>query len=530
MTPRVDPRWVRYSSIPGGMGSGDLGGELGVGPAPDAEYVWARFNISRTVTDLEVRCKACARIRLSNVLGGIGVFTSYLSEDLSKLYVVASDITDVGCYAVHFRGAQTYVVQVKREPGVPPPVVFGTPVEYSETPPQGARADVLLSVIVPAAVQTPGTYTAVLVDRCSSTEHLLGTMYLEDEIMMIPLSSAQLDIPPALLSRPATTSEMAYGFLGGGPAIDTIPFDKCTGVLEYDARLGSLPSGQGWSELAPGSGQFSLFEGVLQQNRVGGPQDYWYKTLELDVPAESVYAYALMRTLGNMQAILVGAKGVAAAAADGVRLQLETSSHGQQLLNYALNGSVPVGSSVSGPRGWLRVGGALEATGNTRGALEASTTYSAGDQATFTASIVPTTADRIEAHFGALDDVLGYAWYRYVCVSANGKFHRPYFRGVSQVPSPVLRLYLFAESVVGDDTARFLVRYGTGLTDPRGRPVATVAATAAITAAGTVYELALTLTDVGVGPVWFSIERDWSHADDLLDGTVHLSQITLRAV
>ena len=69
-----------------------------------------------------------------------------------------------------------------------------------------------------------------------------------------------------------------------------------------------------------------------------------------------------------------------------------------------------------------------------------------------------------------------------MCASVGGKFHRPYFRAVSQVTSPVLRLYFFSESAVGDVTARFVVRYAAGTLDPRTRPANVVATSLALLA------------------------------------------------
>lgn len=525
----VVQRWIRYSGLLSGMGSGPLGEDLGAGLELGEDYTWALVAVPLVSTRRIVRCKACARVRSSSILGGAGVYGSYTSVDGELLYIVVSDLVDIGCYVVRFQGAETIEVQVERASGTPSIVNYGTPTEFSEDPPAALRVESLLSVVIPAEIRTPGEYMVTLVDRCSSTEYPLGTVFLEDEPMMIPLSSAQHDIPPGMLFRPSTPADLALGYLDPR-LIDSIPFEKCLGVLEYDPRLGSLPSGQGWTEVSPGSGQYSLFEGALQQHRSGGANDRWYSSLEIEDYSDRVFGYAVVRTFDTMRASMIAASAEAGDPARGLRFDVEPiSNKRQQVLHYPLDGgSVVASNSQDVSPSWLRVG--FGAVGNAKmGALEDFVYGWSADTGDFTNSLVPTTDQRLEASFGLHDTYAGYAWYRYVCASVGGKFHRPYFRGTSQVSSPILRLYFFSETAVGDTSARFLIRYGAGSLDPRTRPASTVAATVALEQAGTVYEVALALTGVGAGPVWFSIERDWSHADDLNEATVHLSQITLRA-
>lgn len=525
--------WIRYSSTKpqGGLGSTPLGGPYLGGVEDNPVVLWAKILLSSTTTSSGLYCEKCSRLRSMKILGGMALVGSYLDAD--NLVVVSSAISDVGCYAVEYRGAETYSYAVKRLLGVPQALNVGTPIDFAtpSPPPHEARADFLMRAPVPTDVVTTGAYAIILVDRCAGTETSLGTIFLESEPMLIPVSDAVLDAPRLWLQGPGLPDEHADPAFIRAPGAETLPFEKCSAVIEYDARLGSLPSSQGWTRAFPSSGQFSVSNGVLQQNRVSGTNDFFYAESILAAAPDQVHGYVLGRADDGVRLGFMGLGEAAGNAARGFRTELDGVSGVTQLHHDLLAGGVAA-VDATGPRGWVRAGYSFELlSGTCEGATDASGFRLTAPQGTFPtpANPIPDTSHRIEAHLGKLTTDTGLTWARYACVSTPGRFIRPYFRGYSQVQSPVLRLYVYAEPYVGTASVRFLVRYDSGTLDPRTRPTKTVSATVAMSTPGQVYEVALTLTDAGAGPVWFSVERDWNHGDDLLNSAAHLTQLVLRA-
>lgn len=525
--------WIQYSSTrpQGGLGSTPLGGPYLGGVEDSPVVLWAKIPLSSTTTSSGLYCERCSRMRSMKILGGMALVGSYLDGD--NIVVVSSAVGDVGCYAVEYRGAETYSYAVKRLIGTPQALNVGVPIDFAtpSPPPGEARADFLMRAPVPTDVATTGTYAIILIDRCAGTETSLGTIFLESEPMLIPVSDAVLDAPRLWLQAPGLTAEHIDTTFIRAPGVETLPFEKCDAVIEYDARLGSLPSAQGWTRAFPASGQFSVANGVLQQNRVSGSNDFFYAETVLAAAPDQVHGYVLGRAADGVQLGFMGLAEAAGNNARGFRTELEGSAGTTQLHHDLLAGGAAAVDSTT-HRGWVRAGYSYDlGSGACEGASDSLGFRLTAPQGTFPGpgNPVPNVDHRIEAHLGKLTTDVGLTWARYACVSTPGRFIRPYFRGYSQVQSPVLRLYVYAEPYSGTASVRFLVRYDSGSLDPRSRPTKTVSATVATPTPGQIYEVALTLTDAGAGPVWFSVERDWSHGDDLLESAAHLTQIVLRA-
>lgn len=520
-------RWARFAeTYAGGFGSGPLGSfALGTGEPGGSVVVWAKIEVDRTLVRLEVVCRSCGRVRSAKTLGGAGLVGSYIRSGM--LYVVVSDLIDVGCYSVEFRGVfHTYTVQLKRSYDTPEPIGSLVPLEQTlETPPTD-RAETLLYAQVPADARYPGTYEMVLVDRCAQTETSLGTTTLEDnEAMLIPLQTAEYDAPSVMLKPSGftladVTDTLRYG--GLGPAPYSLPFDKCLGVAEYDARLGTLPTVQGWTENNPGAGLYAIANATLINSQPNGSQNNYGGMAVAAATPPQAYGYAALRTpyLGRGEVVLSIGDGA------GVRhAQVFESNTGPV---HEVVGNSPVIPALECRENWTKLGiFRAENYATITTDRDTSPLYIPVDPTAPYVSASPFAALRIGS--SDLAGGGGITLYRYACVSYPGRFVRYYFRGHSSVVNPTLRLYLSASPYTGSNTARFKVCYDVGTANPMGKPSMEVGATQAFLTADYIYELPITLAGVGAGPVWFSVERAWDHAEDLLDATINLHQMTLRS-
>jgi hypothetical protein len=140
-------------------------------------------------------------------------------------------------------------------------------------------------------------------------------------------------------------------------------------------------------------------------------------------------------------------------------------------------------------------------------------------------------ANELEVTFGGSPTLEFVAFFQDV-VAANGRWIRARFTGYSQVSAPTLRMYLCAETNGSlYKTARFKVKYGQAVGDPGAATTLSASATASLGVSNATYEIPVSLPGlVANAPFWFSIERDWTHADDKLDATVHLLHGTVRAL
>ncbi len=521
-------RWIRYTEVFGtGLGSTPLGAE-GLGSGIRGGILWAKVALDRTLVTLSVVCRSCGRVRLNKTLGGIGLVGSYVQTGV--LYVVVSDLVDVGCYSVEFRGAErTYTVPLKRSHLEAAPLSVGVPVEQTYDPPVSDRGDYLLYAPLPVEVQDSGTYEMVLVDRCAQSETSLGTITLEDdEAMLIPLQTAEFDAPPLLLRYAGLGAtdlqdELRYGGLGPSPY--TLPFDKCTAVVEYDARLGTLPPVQGWTENYPGAGLFAVLNGTLVHSQPNAQRNNYTKAASLATMPDRVYAYAALRTTTDA----AGSGEIIVSAGDGIGHRYLVVDESLAAPDHQIDGTDPVVPGLTAQGTWMRIAAARTAN--------LAVVFSGEQVSELSIPVDPLTPFAQPGPFlsctlgsDSLAGGGGETLYRYVCASAEGRFVRYYFRAQASVANPVMRLVLSAAPYTGSNTARFKIRFASGMSPAMGRPGLEASATQAFVAAGTLYELPITLTGLGAGPVWFCVERAWDHPDDLLDATVDLHQVTLRSV
>jgi hypothetical protein len=145
-----------------------------------------------------------------------------------------------------------------------------------------------------------------------------------------------------------------------------------------------------------------------------------------------------------------------------------------------------------------------------------------------------TVNPRLRAEFGNTQILSGtlVGHIRNFVVSCPGRFVRAFFRSYSAVVAPVLRLNFVSDQDGLSPKARILVRYGSlGLgTDPYAMGTQSVAGTLSFDSRNIMFELPLTLTGLSAkSPFWFSVERDWEHADDLTRATIHLVNATVRS-
>lgn len=529
------PCWVLYSSTPaGGLGSSPLGGSpFGSGEEGGAAEQWARLDTSIEQTTLETRCSSCSRVRSARTLTGLLLVAAFRDE--GTIYFVGPASSKLGCFFVEFRGPVTARVPLRRDSR---PAPATTPIydveEILETPPEGAvLAAALYRADIPE-IAYDGVYEIVLVNACADTEVLsLDPAYLEPAVMNLLPRDAELDAPPVMVRAPLNTNDANTN--AAWPVVETLRFEKCEGVLEYDARLQSLPEVQGWTRVDTGSAQFAIVNGALRQTRSSGAFDGYYAQLVLDEVPDTVKGYAVMRPMTASASVLFGA-GDATEAIKGARVDSVETATKTVVAPIAMDGG-SADTAHNFPSGWVRVG-AVRDPDNTGAVVAAEqeaygSAFASGDYPGSPIDFA-SAGIRIEGHFGLLTpspaDPVGVAMYRTVVVSAPGLFIRPRFRSVSLVTSPVVRLQLFVEPFSGARTARFKIKYGTALQNPQ-TPVetGTVSTTCSFSADNLVHEFALALTDLGVGPFWFSLERDWQHADDTVEATVHMVQASVRA-
>lgn len=514
----------------GGLGSTPFGTYFGTGPAGS----WGLFEATYRAAALETLCESCGRLRSSKRLGGITAIGSYVTNGL--LCVVAADVQrPATCYALEFVGADTFSAELSLASGVPAAVVAPYPPIVIDTPPPGASlADTLLCAELPE-VAVSGDYTVYLVDRCSGHTTALVTIYLEAEPMMLMPSDADLNGAPRSWLFGGAASNPA-----GQPASGSrlsVPFDRCLGVLEYDARKGSLPGAQGFTHGGSGvPGDFQLVEGgVLRMATTNALPSYWDQTLVLGSVASQMHAYMVIRD--DNTPITGGSPG------DGIQLDGRyslglTFPYAGVRMAYAdgelsavrLDGTVDVQpfGDVLAP-GWIEAAGADD----NANAVEAVWGSGIGLRTTgiYYGLFGSAAAVDMTMRFGDVNangGLIGYL--RNAVVSAGGRFIRPQWASYTQVSDPVVRLYFVADANSSPTkTARFRLRYGSGTASPYAEPTGSVEATVNFVAANAVFEQAFDLTGLTANaPFWLTLERVWDSGDDLLDATVHLLYGTVR--
>ena len=288
-------RWMLFEDEDGGEGLGatPFGTFFGSGDGT----LWGEFPSTLRATTETVVCKSCQRIRINKRLGGAAVFGSYIEN--GYIYVVVSDAErPFTCFEIRIDGPGgfTYTASLKRVVGAPPAIVATAPPNTAESPPAGAATvDTLLRARLPA-VPVTGTYTFTFVDRCAVVETTLVAVVLEEAPMIIVPQDADLNGAPSLwLQRTDMERPTQYGT----KSIHAIPFEYCSGVIEYDARFGIRPENDGWTHtatLAGAESDYQLIEGgVLRLQGNAGSQSYWTKTLAFASLPSPLYVHAYSR-------------------------------------------------------------------------------------------------------------------------------------------------------------------------------------------------------------------------------------------
>jgi hypothetical protein len=520
-------RWMFFEDPGGGFGATPFGTYFGAGSGTG----WGLFSNPLRTTRRDTVCESCSRVRISKLLGSIAVFGAFI--DNGYFYVVASDLSlPATCYSVRFDGPESFEVPLSFFAGVPPAVLAPTPPTTAPSPPIGAATvDSMLRALVPEVVIT-GTYTVVLVDRCCGCEYPIAEVTLEAPPMIFTPLDADLGGAP---QQWLYGGSVHYDLVQPASGIRlSIPFDYVDAVAEYDSRLNSLPSAQGWTHQGAGvPGNYQLIDGKgLQMLIVAGQSSYWSKTISLSASPGRIYGYSYFApntiTFTNpgdgyyfqgRYALSVGGTYAGARLNFAGGLPRTTALDG-------LSGSTL--RSTQSPPGWLRLSGGDD---NFDG-IEAAWFEAEGSRGAYFGTDGLPAAFEMIAEFGdrgaAGNDL---AYIRNTVISAGGRFIRPQFTAFAQVANPRLRLYLIADSNSSPDkSARFLVRYGVGTGDPYVTPPSTTSQTVNFTTANVMFEVPLTLTGLTAQqPFWFTIERDWAHVDDKLVATVHMTQCTVRS-
>lgn len=514
----------------GGLGSTPFGTFFGAGGGG----LWGLFSAELNSTRLEVICENCQRPRSSKTLGGIAVFGSYMEN--STFYVVASDVArPAACYHLRFDGpgGSSFKENLYLDGlTTPPPLYADLPDEYDTSHPVDAElVDTVLWARVPEIANT-GEYTVTLVDRCCGCEKTLVVIELEAPPMLIKPADGELTGAPVIWRRnfrpDASSAQPASSHR------ETIPFDKCTVVVEYDARLNTLPADQNWVYQGDGSsGDWGMAEGqVLRGITSPALSSYWERVVSVtDVPP-TVYAYSSF-LLASVSGSTFG---------DGLDFQALVGETGQPYVGVRytardelvymtrLDDSAEYTPwSSAALKGWISAGGA-DASGAE--ALWIDQQHMQLEDATRYETVTPNAAaNEIIVRFGDVNGVGITAYLRNFVVSAPGRFIRPLFAAFTQVTDPIVRVYTTADANISSEkSARFKLLYGPGGGNPYQLPATAISLTASYPFANSIVELTFGLSGLTANqPFWFTLERDWSHTDDKIDTTVHMHHATVRA-
>jgi len=527
-------RWMQFDAVSEvGLGATPLGLWFGAGVGG----YWGRFTSTHRSTRVDTICESCGRVRSTKNLGGLAVFGSYVED--GYFYILGAGVTSVGCFVLRLEGShgQVFETPLQLTNASPSSIVADPPLETAALPPlDGLLASDLMRAVLPEVGAT-GTFTVTLIDRCSGTTLPLVSLILESSPMIFTPFDADLGGAPVAWLRGDGVQQPAAQPSSASRV--SIPFDKCTGVMEFDARFGTLPSAQGWTHQGAGlPADYQLVEGgVLRAQTTAGQFSYWSQTLALSANPVRAFSYAVIKDgvtpitdTGFGEGINFECRYSLAAAGTyhGVRYTYHATGWYYTRLNNSNEGGVHY---VAEPSNWTWLG-AGDDSGSGNEALWGQVNMLRGSASLFGTDGAPVALEAIgswgyRAGASAID-----AFIRNVVFSVGGRFIRPMFTAYAGVSNPLLRLYMIADIASSvDKTARFTIRYGTGMNDPYEMPPLTAGVTVNFTSANTMYEVPVSLPGLTANqPFWFAIERAWDHADDLMSSTVHLMQATVRAL
>ncbi len=524
-------RWVYFDDGSyGGFGSTPYGTYFGSG----AIGQWGLFEVEVPQSHKVLACKSCARTRSDVVIGGVGVFGSYILSD--SIFIVVTDASLLTCMRVRFHNDELGTFDVSPTPylGAPLPLAAPAPAEVEATPPPGEPVAAVLRARFPG-VDGDGTFVVSLVDVCGGTETLLTNVFLESAVQVHLPSDADLNGIPEFvrefnLSAQPSVEQPASGSMVG------IPFDKCDAVIEYDSRFGQLPLAAGWTEVGSG-GTFSFTDGGVLAIQTDIVAHYFQKEIVVAAAWEQIHFYASFRTQSS--SVTTDAKGfiLTADGAEGLGgpyRGIEMRGRADAVHNKTLTGATVSKIFDVPDAGWVSVFAGM-APAAPLGVVAIPAFYGPADHATLWglgALAGPNPTLRLT--FGDTDGSSAIAFLRNVVASAPGRFMRAFFRSYAAVTGPTLRLYLVSDvDSSGETTARFRVRYGTlaaGTSFYNLGSAFITDVTATFNTRNVIIELPAALSALPAqAPFWFSVERVWDHADDLTRATIHLVDATVRS-
>lgn len=529
-TETVVERWMSYiDGGGGGYGSTPFGTFFG-GHGSGSSDGWGLFPATMTTTTYTLICESCSRMRKSKIVGAFAPYGGYVQG--GEVLVVGSDFRrPTGCYSVELVGNETgerYLLPLTWVPELPPPlIVEELPETTAPTPPPGAETvNALLTAELPEIERTQ-EFTLWLVNSCAATRIPLVSQVLESPNMLININDADLGGAPrawldGVRGRPPASA------LGSGVR-RTIPFDRCSAVIEYNARLATLPAAQGFTHAGAGSSSdYQLIPGGLLAETASSLPSYFEKTVA--VGANPTEAYVYYRVQPENEPAHAAGEGTIATAqyaqfVSNPYVGASIGRSGGAFYATALDGATD-GGAIATPQGWaeaaayagdseddlLWVGsqvsqGTYFGNVGSAGALE--TTLIFGDVA---GSGVTTVIDSVVGSFG-------------------GRFIRPRWGAIAPVASPVVRVYGFADpnSSVGK-LITLRVRAMAGTSAPLGEGATAVDAVLNVTAANAVFSLDFGLSGLTAGePFSFTLERVWDSVQDTLEATFHVLYLTVRS-
>lgn len=528
-------RWIFFDGGSfGGFGSSPFGAYFGAGTGGSG---WGLYDLDVAQLNTQLVCESCKRVRSSKVLSSFGVYGSYLFND--NLYILTTSGENLGCLSVRFASSTlgTYYATPTIFLGTPLPLALPTPTDVLPDPPPGGVVATILRVALPD-VDDDGLFVVSLVDSCSDTTTPLTTLTLESSVQVHTPREAELDGLPASLIESNLSSTVPVGQFGTGSLMG-IPFDKCAAVVEYDARFGTTPDAQGFTNVNSSGGSpddYALIDGGVLGFDIKNPS-FWRKTITLNAVTPAVYLYSKYRVLTSTTGTGMGfeTKGIASPGSNGDFVGVRYYQDRDSITANNLPGTTQTELSDALPSRWSQLYSGRDLGGERAFASYDETFFAMDGTTIFSTQPGGGTNPQLRGEFGNTLIIGGglTGQIRNFIVSAGGRFVRAFFRSYAAVAAPVLRLNLVSDNDAVSPKARFLIRYGSlGLaTNPYSYGSLSVGATVSFNNPKNVMvELPITLPSLTAkAPFWFTVERDWNHADDLTGATVHLLAATVRS-
>ncbi len=528
VTSRVVSRWARYATpyIASGAsaaGSSDSSGE------PALPY--GRYEVPQYSGTLSRHCMSCGRLRRTFPLGGVTVLSGFRSG--SFLYVLVADLrTQASSLAIRLTGPEDarfdLPIRVLREeiPGT-----SRDPLELVDTisglPAGAVRVTQLVRARLPEITIT-GPYTVALYDTALEVVIPVPGFDLELEqeegVQVLLPRDADLNGAPVpwLRSAAATTPVAAQPAMAPN---ETIPFDKWTSFIEYDARAGTLPVDQGWTYA--GSGDVSDYalvpaSGLLAETAT---DSYWTRAVSLSAHPSEIHSYMValrkdLPTSGNgLELLALGT--TSGTNRFGARLGMRQN----EIRAVELSGTAGTALYEDYPLGW-------EAFGGSAGPERVAWYEERGRLVNFAPPLaLASTGPEMLVRFGDLAGDGIEAVIRNVVCSVGGRYIRAGFAAMALGADPVLRFYFSREvRSTTSTTSYFKVRYTQAL-NPYAAESTVVQFAVAAPNPNQLVEVPVQLSGLAAKqPVRFSLERVCTNGYDTFPGTMHLHYVTMRSL